>query len=76
MAGDKHVALVPEPSVSRYWCISMAKLLFGSWIVANAAALPELVVQAAKGVSHKNKERRVKMKTDSRHRSSSCPRAG
>jgi hypothetical protein len=35
------VAFVPEPSLSRYWCISIAMWLFGSLRFANAAAFPE-----------------------------------
>ena len=44
---DTHVGDVPEPSESRYWCISMAMLSLGSVSAAKASELPEVVqVQA------------------------------
>lgn len=41
MVEETHWSEVPEPSESRYWCISMATLLRGSLRAAKAAALPE-----------------------------------
>lgn len=41
MVEETQVAEVPEPSESRYWCISKAKLLLGSVRVLKASPLPD-----------------------------------
>lgn len=47
MVEETQVGEVPEPSESRYWCISIATLLFGSLIAPKTSLLPEEVqVQA------------------------------
>lgn len=49
MVVETQVSEVPEPSESRYWCISMATLSLGSCISAKASPLPdEVQVQAPK----------------------------
>ena len=42
---DTQTSFVPEPSESRYWCISMAVLFKGSCMadVVNASELPDVV---------------------------------
>lgn len=43
MVVETQVSEVPEPSESRYWCISMATLSLGSCISAKASPLPDEV---------------------------------